>query len=384
MDRAGCRVDLKTRDRNCRDTFLSEFSEVKMRYSVVYRAAIVATVVLCSVFAGQGQGSIAGRSISLQINGQVRYADSKTPAENVLVRVERFSGGIAGQHVTDRTGKFSFSGLSGQIYTVTIHAPGYKDIKQEVDLLTANTGYVNAYLVKDESAVVNNPKSMQPLLTPPVIDINVPVEAQKEYAAAKLLIDSGDRGRLIKAAAHLDKAIAIYPKYTEAYLARGLACMDLRDWAKAESSLRGAIEVSPEAVTAYWALGEVYTRQKKWSDAEQVLTKGIAINGQVSAGHFALAEAYWEMAPSAKDEDAFKRSLENSWKEARRALELDPRHARAHLLAGNLLLKARKPQDALKHFEEYLKLEPKGELAEPTKVLVQKIKQAIAQNPKSS
>jgi len=68
----------------------------------------------------------------------------------------------------------------------------------------------------------------------------------------------------------------------------------------------------------------------------------------------------------------------------RRALELNPRHARAHLLAGNLLLKARKPQEALQHFEEYLTLDPKGALAESTKALVQKLKQAIAQNPKTS
>src|SRR5678816_1284221 len=114
-----------------------------MRYSLLYRATLVATVVVCSVLLGRGQGSPAGRSIPLQINGQVRYADSKAPAENVLVRVERFSGGIAGQQVTDRTGKFSFSGLTGQMYTVTIHAPGFQDVKQEVDLLTANTGYVN-------------------------------------------------------------------------------------------------------------------------------------------------------------------------------------------------------------------------------------------------
>jgi lipopolysaccharide biosynthesis regulator YciM len=128
----------------------------------------------------------------------------------------------------------------------------------------------------------------------------------------------------------------------------------------------------------------VYIRQKKWSEAEEVLTKGIAINSQISEGHFVLADAYWEMAPSAKDEAAFKRSLENSWKEVRRALELDPQHARAHLLAGNLLLKARQPQEALKHFELYIKLVPKGEFIEPTKMLVQKIKLAIAQSPKGT
>ena len=350
-----------------------------MRYRFSFLALILFMINSLSPAFGQPVGGT-----SFQINGQVRYAESRTPAANVIVRVERVSGGMAGQQVTDQTGKFSFTGLAGQMYTVTLHAPGYKEFRQDVDLLTANTGYVSAFLVKDESAVGNNSSSLQPLLNPPVIDSNVPVEAQKEFASAKSLIDSGDTSKLAKAVVHLDKAITIYPKYTEALLARGLAYMDLRDWVKAEGSLRSAIEVTPAAVTAYWALGQVYTRQKKWPEAVEILNKGISFNGQVAEGHFALGDAYWEMAPAAKDEAAFKSSLESSWKETRKALELDPKHARAHLLAGNLLLKARKPQEALTHFEEYLKLEPKGGLADQTKALVQKIKQAMAQNTKSS
>jgi hypothetical protein len=38
----------------------------------------------------------------------------------------------------------------------------------------------------------------------------------------------------------------------------------------------------------------------------------------------------------------------------------------------------------LGHFEEYLKLEPKGELADQTRTVVQKIKQAMAQNTRNS
>jgi tetratricopeptide (TPR) repeat protein len=351
-----------------------------MRYRILFRS-VFAVIFVSGVLGVFGQS--AG-GFSFQINGQVRYADSKAPAANAIVRVERVNGGMAGQQVTDNSGKFSFTGLAGQMYTVTIHAPGFREVRQDIDLLTANTGYVNAYLVKDESAVGNSSRSTQPLLNPPVIDSNVPLEAQKEYAAAKPLIDSGESAKITRAIIHLDKAIALYPKYTEAHLARGLAYMDIREWSRAEGSLRTALEVTPEAVTAYWALGEVYTRQKKWTDAEAILTKGIALNGGVAQGHFALADVYWEMAPTVKDEAAFKRSLENSWKEVRRALELDPRHARAHLLAGNLLLKARKPQEALSHFETYLKLEPKGSLADQTKTLVQKIKQAMASTSKSS
>jgi len=76
--------------------------------------------------------------------------------------------------------------------------------------------------------------------------------------------------------------------------------------------------------------------------------------------------------------------LEKAWKETNRSLELNPGYAKAHLLAGNLLLKARRAKDALGHFEEYLKLEPNGEFAAQTKTLVQKIKDALAQSEKRS
>ena len=346
-----------------------------------YRAFFITVLMLITVLLPQAFGQPTG-GFSFQINGQVRYAESKAPAPNAIVRVERVSGGMAGQQVTDNSGKFSFMGLAGQMYTVTVHVPGYKEYKQDVDLLTANTGYVSAFLVKDESAVGSS--AVQPLPNPPVIDSNVPLNAQKEYADAKTLIDIGDAAKLTKAIIHLEKAIQIYPKYLEAHLARGLVQMDLRDWGKAEISLRSALDISPEAVTAYWALGQVYTRQKKWTDALDTLKKGIALNGRIAEGHFALADAYWEMAPSAKDEAAFKGSLENSWKEVRLALGLDPRHAGAHVLAGNLLLKARKPKEALGHFQEYLRLVPSGVLAEQTRALVQKINQAMAQDRKSN
>ena len=353
-----------------------------MHYSVFYRAALVATVVLCSVCAVLGQGSPT--YFPLQINGQVRYADSRVPAANVIVRVERFSGGIASQQFTDQTGKFSFRGLSGQMYTVVIHAPGYKEIRQDVDLLTANTGYVNAVLVQDKDSIVNNPSKTLPRLRPLVIDSQVPIQAQNEYAAAKALLDKGERGKIKDAVSHLDKALALYPKYTEAHLSRGLALMDLKDWDRAEKSLRSAIEISPNASTAYFALGEVYRRQKKYPEAEKVLLDGIKLNAESAEAHLTLAEVYWEMAPTVKEEQQIRNTLQSSWNEAKRALELKPNLAEAHLLSRNLLLRARRAEAALTHFEQYLKLEPKGELAPAAKTMVEKIKQALAQSAKKT
>ena len=353
-----------------------------MHFSFVRRLLGLSVVLSAACLGSLGQG--VPSNFSLQINGQVRLADTKTPAENALVRLESFGGGMDGQIITDRTGKFSFSGLQPQRYVVTIHIPGYIDVRQDVELSTSPSGYVNALMVRDKNSIVNRQDPNQPLLHPPVIDSNVPIEAQTEYAAAQSILKKGETAKTTEAITRLDKAIALYPKYTEAHLAKGLAHMDLQEWEKAEKSLRTAAELTPNAATAYWALGDIYTRQKKYSTAEEALLKGIAANDQHAEGHFALANVYWEMAPAAKDETAFRKSLGSSWKEVRRALELNPKHARAHLLAGNLLLKARHADEALGHFEEYLKLEPKGELADQTRNVVQKIKQAMAQNTKNS
>jgi tetratricopeptide (TPR) repeat protein len=328
-----------------------------------------------------GTAQIPGAS-SRQINGIVRYGDSRAPAENALVRVERFSGGLEGEVMTDKTGKFSFFNLRPESYVVTIHAPGYLDVRQQVDLLTQSSDYINAVLVLDRnSANAKLSKTASPGNS--LIDINVPIEAQNQFQTAKTILASGKKEKIREAVQHLEKAVTIHPKYLEAQMTLGYALMDVGEWSKAEKALRSAIEINPDASTAYLALGEIYRQQKNYSAAEEVLLQGLKLKDQSAAGHFALAKVYFEKAPSTGDETRFRQSLESSWKEVNRALELDPKLARAHLLAGDLLLRARHAKEALGHFEEYLKLEPNGELADQTRTMVEKIKKALSESKSS-
>jgi tetratricopeptide (TPR) repeat protein len=70
--------------------------------------------------------------------------------------------------------------------------------------------------------------------------------------------------------------------------------------------------------------------------------------------------------------------------EVGRALQLNPRLAEGHLLAGNILLKTRQPENALTEFEDYLTLEPKGEFAGPARDAVTKLKAALDRHKKVS
>ena len=318
-------------------------------------------------------------NFSLQVNGQVRYASSKRPAENILVRIESFSGGLVAQKLTDRNGKFSFERLRPLQYIVTIRTSGYFEIREDVNLVTANTSYLNLQLVEDKNSVATD-KSSRAKQNPTnlsVIDANIPVEAQDEFAKGQILLNKNSKEKVPEIIEHFEKAISIYPKYLEANILLGLVYMDLQKWEKAENPLLAAITINSQASTAYFALGETYRRTGKYADAVTILSEGLKLNNNSTEGHNTLAKVYLEKAPFAKDEQAFKKDLQNAWEEINKSLTIDPNIAETHLLAGNLLLKARRAKDALQHFEEYLKLEPNGEFAAPTKVLIKKIKKAI-------
>jgi tetratricopeptide (TPR) repeat protein len=261
-----------------------------------------------------------------------------------------------------------------QQYILTVHAPGFIDVRQTVDLLTQNTGYFNIDLIADRDAVGG---PVQPVVG--IVNAAVPDEAQAAYERGRALLSSHDPASAQAAIRELEHAVSIYPGYLEARIALGIAYMDQRSWEKAEKSLRAAVALNGQASTAQFALAEVYLNEKKYAEGIVSASEGLKANPQSAPGHFTLARLYWAMGPKALDEKDFRTKVESAWAEVSRAISIDPKLAEAHLLAGNMLLKAKRPADALKHFETYLKLEPDGDLAAETTEIADKIRKALKQ-----
>lgn len=335
-------------------------------------------VVLLSFFilpvASQAQRIPHTPPIPLQISGQVRYAQGGRPAEFVLVRVESFRGGVEGEINTDRSGKFMITGLGPDLYVVSVRTPGFKEVSQQVDLRTQITDYLQLMLVAEENA-------SSPSNRATVIDANVPHGALTEFEKGRdaLLQTNNATGGIL----HLENAVRLYPRYFEALLLLGTAYMDQADWEKAEHALARALEIYPKAANALFALGELYRKQKKAADAEKVLLQGLQFEDRSWQSHLSLGHVYWDMAAKFSDEAQYRPLLEKSYVQAKRALELKPDLAAAHLLKGNLLFKARRAAEALHEFEEYVRLDPNGQFVDQTRALIQKIKLALAQ-PKRS
>lgn len=196
-----------------------------------------------------------------------------------------------------------------------------------------------------------------------VIDARAPVEAREELIRGREALSKKSYEQSI---AHLQKAIAVYPEFYEAHLLLGTALMDEREWKKAETAFERASELKAGSAAAILSLGEVYWRQKRYDEAEKTLLDGLKLDDKSWHGHFTLARLYWDQDNIAKAGPAIGRTL-----------QLKPDFAEAHLLAGNILLKINQSQRALAEYQEYLKLEPKGEFAPQARELVQKLSKAI-------
>ena len=72
---------------------------------------VLLVLVVPSAFAQRERDTYTGNSLTFEVSGEVRLADSGLAATNVPVRLERFSGGLIDQINTDTRGRFRFPKL---------------------------------------------------------------------------------------------------------------------------------------------------------------------------------------------------------------------------------------------------------------------------------
>ena len=316
-----------------------------------YLASILCLLVLGSPAFGQRDRDTysSASATSLEIVGQVRVIDTGLPAARIPVRLERFGGGVVDQIDTDGNGRFRFANIGRGYFKVIINAPGFQPAQQDADLQVVFRAYLVFELARQSAQ----------LTLIDVIDSRAPAEARAALVRGRTALAKRSYQESVE---HLQRAIVLYPEFYEAHLLLGTALMDSRDWKKAEEAFRRASELKSNSPVALVALGESYWRQKRYDEAEKTLLEGLKLDEKSWHGHFILARLYLDMENIAKAGPALGRSM-----------QLKPDFAPAHLLAGNILLKLNQQQRALAAYQEYLRLEPKGEFATQARALVEQL-----------
>jgi len=191
----------------------------------------------------------------------------------------------------------------------------------------------------------------------------IPPAARKEFEAGKRRMDAHDAAGSVP---HFQKAIALYPQYAEAYQLLGVVHLENGKLQEAEPELQKATDIEPNLSTAHFALGVCRNLMAKYAEAETALLRGLELDPEAADGHYELAKTYWVL-----------QRVPDSETHAKKAVTLKPDLAGAHILLGDIDLHKRDAQGALKEYQEGLRLDPKGPMAEGTQVMVKKIQDAL-------
>jgi hypothetical protein len=128
------------------------------------------------VFAQRERDTYSPNSQAFEVTGEVRISDTGVSAVSIPVRLERFSGGLIDQIVTDNRGRFRFPNLQRGYYKIIVNVPGYRPTQQDADLQVVARVYLIFELTSDSS----KNSSGLPLLTD-VIDARVPAPAREAF-----------------------------------------------------------------------------------------------------------------------------------------------------------------------------------------------------------
>lgn len=197
-------------------------------------------------------------------------------------------------------------------------------------------------------------------------DLNAPDEARKDLESGRKLLSEGKK--LDRSIEFFKKAIALYPQYSEAHFLLGVAYSSQKNWDDAEKSLQKAVDLNRDNSAAYVALGSVENEKRNYSDAAKYLTRAVELAPESADAHFELGRAEWGLG-----------HWDVAEQHVARANRLRPTSAGQHILMGNILLRERNAEGALSEFNEALRLEPKGPMADATRQLVARIETALKQ-----
>jgi tetratricopeptide (TPR) repeat protein len=174
-----------------------------------------------------------------------------------------------------------------------------------------------------------------------------PAEARKAYERG---LQSMLKNRTGDALKDFEKAVAIYPKYADAWMNLGKAHLEGQRIGPAREAFTQAILCDPKLVEPYVDLGLLAARDQDWRESAKYLDRAMELDPvDLPQAWYADAVANYNL----QRYDAAEKS-------ARAAVKLDPRHAnpRAGYLLGLVLAEKRDYAAAAAELSEYIKLAP--------------------------
>jgi len=212
-----------------------------------------------------------------------------------------------------------------------------------------------------EIAIVTEPDSQETHLAmgDALIDWRLSEAAEAEYRQALLLDPNSSRvhiklaeairieGNLPEAIIELREALRIDPTSATAHSDLGFILAAQQKASEAISEYQEALRLDPDLVEAHNNLAIAFARQGRFPEAVTEFREILRIDPESVLGYYNLATALADL-----DQD------EESAEALRQAVHFNPNHFNAHFNLGELFRLESKLDEAVKQFQEYLRLAP--------------------------
>jgi tetratricopeptide (TPR) repeat protein len=133
------------------------------------------------------------------------------------------------------------------------------------------------------------PAPASPAANPvPVSQLRIPSKAAKEFERSQKAFQSG---ALFTSVEHLQRALQIFPDFTQAHLALGLRLIQLGEYQKALTEHEAAVSLDPRSAQAHQDLSLTLLLLNRYQEAEAEARQSLDTDSQAVAARYVLGRA---------------------------------------------------------------------------------------------
>jgi len=202
----------------------------------------------------------------------VTYPDDRVPDGQMKIGlINESNGNQIAQTFTNDHGQAQFLGVAIGNYQVTVSGQAIQTTQSETFEVDARRGAQSIFVRVKPAA--GNSESKASKATVSASDLKVPEKASKEFDKATKMIAKQEWQKAID---QLNKALALYPSYAEAYTNLGVVYSRLGDSDKERDALHKAIAANDHFAPALVNLARMEMKENNFAGAEVHLRQATA------------------------------------------------------------------------------------------------------------
>lgn len=328
-------------------------------------AALLLFIPLSSAMA-QGVGSsrgLPGSGGTNTIQGKIYLPSGKPTETHLRVTLESPNTGTLST-VTDSNGSFIFNSLEAGEYRLTVE--GGKEFENEVEHPAIYREASSGSRIINLTIQLKYKPELNPALS------GVPKDAVDLYTKG---LDSAKKGDSKKATEQLSGAVALYANFPLALNELGVQYLRLGQPEKAAEVLQKAVKLSPAEFFPHLNYGVALLNKKDYAGAETELREALKIKADAPTAHMYLGIALLTLSRDEKTKQYDMAKYNEAQKELETAVASNKAEvAMAHKYLGGIYMGNKDYKRAADELEIYLKLTPKAPDAEKLKVIIKDLR----------